>query len=64
MQGRMESRFRLGHFEVENGNYDRALRHLLISAKMGHKNSVEAIKGGLGGGFATKEQYADALKGY
>ena len=64
MQGHVESRYNLGWYESEEGNHDRAARHLLISAKMGHKNSVEAIKEYFMGGLATKAQYAEALKGY
>ena len=40
------------------------MRHFLITAKMGHKSSVENIKRIFMGGLATKEQYAEALKGY
>ena len=48
----------------EEENYDRALRHLLISAKMGHNDSVEKLKKIFMAGGVTKEQYAEALKGY
>ncbi|EJK61586.1 hypothetical protein THAOC_17901 [Thalassiosira oceanica] len=64
MQGHVESRNNLGCVEAEKGNNDRALRHLLISAKMGDNNSVETIKTAFTAGLATKEQYAEALKGY
>ena len=64
MQGHVECRYNLDYIEAEKGNYDRALRHLLISAKMGYKDSVENIKRMFMGGVATKEQYAEALKGY
>jgi len=64
MQGHVESRCNLGCYEAQKGNYDRALRHFLISAKMGDKNSVEFVKTLFMEGRATKEQYADALKGY
>ena len=40
------------------------MRHFLISAKMGDKDSVEKIKKMFMAGLATKEQYAEALKGY
>ena len=40
MQGHVESRHNLGFDEGEKGNHDRAVRHLLISAKMGHKNQL------------------------
>ena len=64
MQGDVSSRYNLGCDEAEKGNYDRAVRHALISAKMGHQNSIENIKCMLETGFATKEQYAEALRGY
>ena len=35
IQGHVESRYSLGCYEGEKGNYDRAVRHWLISAKMG-----------------------------
>ncbi|EJK72269.1 hypothetical protein THAOC_06210, partial [Thalassiosira oceanica] len=64
MQGHVMSRNNLGISEVGKGNHDRAVRHLLISAKMGHENSIGAIKEMFVAGVATKEQYAEALKGY
>ncbi|EJK43788.1 hypothetical protein THAOC_37735, partial [Thalassiosira oceanica] len=63
-QGHVESRNNLGSLEGKEGNYDRAVRHYLISAKMGHKDSVENIKRLFMAGIATNEQYAAALKGY
>ena len=64
MQGNVESRNNLGCIELETDNYDRALRHLLISARLGDKESLETIKDLFVSGFATKAQYAQALKGY
>jgi len=64
MQGHAMSRHNLGSFEGERGNRDRAVRHLLISAKMGDKDSVEMIKRLFMAGAATKEQFVGALKGY
>ena len=49
---------------MKKGNYDRAVRHMLISAKMGDNVSVETFKKMFTQGNATKEQYAQALKGY
>ncbi|EJK59116.1 hypothetical protein THAOC_20701 [Thalassiosira oceanica] len=63
-QGHIGSRHNLGCIEAEKGNYERALRHFLISAKLGDKESVENIKKIFMRGQATKEQYAEALKGY
>ena len=74
MQGHADSRQNLGNHEGRKGNNDRAVRHFLISAKMGHKLSVEQIKrmftaGGainrvFMAGIATNEQCARGLKGY
>ena len=64
MQGCALSRHNLGGTEAEKGNYDRAVNHLLISAKMGHDPSVEIIRRIFMDGHATKEQYAEALRGY
>ena len=62
MQGNVQSRHNLGCDEGEREDFDRAVRHFLISAKMGHKNSLESIKKVFMAGLATKEQYAEALK--
>ncbi|EJK73043.1 hypothetical protein THAOC_05361 [Thalassiosira oceanica] len=64
MRGHVVSRHNLGISEVQKGNYDRAVRHLLISAKMGFKDSLETMKQLFMTGQATKAQYAEALKGY
>ncbi|EJK74163.1 hypothetical protein THAOC_04176 [Thalassiosira oceanica] len=64
MQGNAQSRHNLADWEVRKGNNDRAVRHLLISAKMGDDDSVDNIKRAFEAGFATKDQYAEALKGY
>ena len=64
MLGHPNARHNLGCFECERGNYDRAVRHFLISAKLGDEGSLEAIKKLFTRGSATKSQYAEALKGY
>jgi len=64
MRGDVESRYNLGCNEGQKGNFDRAVRHFLVSAKMGLKESVEYIKQMFMEGLATKDQYAEALKGY
>ena len=64
MQGHVESRHNLGFDEGDEGNHDRAVRHYLISAKMGYEDSVENIKQMFVDGEATEDQYAQALKGY
>ena len=41
-----------------------AFQHFIISAKMGHSDSLDVIKNMFMKGLATKVQYAEALKGY
>ncbi|EJK43971.1 hypothetical protein THAOC_37538 [Thalassiosira oceanica] len=64
MQGHITSRHNLGVIEGEKGSYNRAVKHWLISAKMGFKDSVESIKEFFMEGLTTREQYAEALKEY
>ncbi|EJK57180.1 hypothetical protein THAOC_22804 [Thalassiosira oceanica] len=64
MKGHVDGRHNLGCFEREKGNYNHAVKHFLISAKMGDKKSVETIKMLFMGGLATKKQYAEAMRGH
>ena len=64
MQGHVFARNNLGSIEGRKENYGRAVRHYLISAKMGFNASIENIKNMFMDGLATKEQYAEALRGY
>jgi len=64
MEGNMEARCNLGDCERMYGNYERAVRHYLIAAKQGDKVALNYIRDIFMGGVATKQQYAEALKGY
>ena len=65
INGGVESRHLLGVGElIEIRKHDRALRHFLISAKMGFKESLDEIKKMFANGHATKAQYVEGLKGY
>ena len=64
MKGHALSRHALGIAEDENGNYELAVRHFMISAKMGYEMSLNATKDMFKQGVATKAQYAEALLGY
>ena len=64
MKGHVESRHNLGFVDYKSGNYDIAVQHLMISAKMGFEDSLNAIMRRFKEGHATKEQYAEALLGY
>lgn len=62
--GHSGARHNLGCLDHDRVNYDRAVRHFLISAKMGFEESLEEIKKLFKEGLATESQYAEALKGY
>ena len=64
VKGHVESRHNLGIDEFNNENYDLAVQHLMISAKMGDEVSLNEIKEMFMEGQATKAQYAAALRGY
>ncbi|EJK48508.1 hypothetical protein THAOC_32685 [Thalassiosira oceanica] len=64
MKGDVDSRHNLGRVEHKNGNYELALQHFMISAKMGYEVSLDGIKDMFKEGHATKPQYAEALLGY
>ncbi|EJK76318.1 hypothetical protein THAOC_01925 [Thalassiosira oceanica] len=68
--GDLEAYYRLGYRHVlglhEYGkrNHELAVRHWMISAKMGYEVSLNKIKDMFMKGHATKAQYAEALRGY
>ena len=64
VKGDALSRYNLGCVEKYNGNYELAVQHLMISAKMGYEKSLNNIKKMFKEGHATKAQYAQALIGY
>ena len=64
VKGDVLARANLGLVEDEAGNYDLALQHFLISAKLGHQGSLNNIKDMFMDALATKADYADALRGY
>jgi len=69
-QGHIESRHNLGNLELTmtneltNKKYARSVRHFMISAKMGFGPSLTMIEQLFAAGCASKEQYAEARKGY
>ena len=64
MKGHVASRHNLGCTEIHEGNYELAVRHWMVSAKMGDEESLNAIKEMFMKGQAPKAQYAEALRGY
>ena len=64
LKGHVGSRHNLGGLEFYKGNYELAVQHFMISAKMGDEKSLNQIKEMFVKGHATKAQYAEALRGY
>ena len=64
MGGFVAARHNLGNAEFRAGNWDRALKHWLISAGGGLNDSVKSIQHLYKHGHATKDDYSNALRAY
>jgi Flp pilus assembly protein TadD len=62
--GHPYARHNLGCFEAENGRFERAKKHFIIAANLGYNDSLKNVKILYADGLASKEDYADALRGY
>ena len=60
MSGHVSARHNLGCEEFNAGNYDLALQHWMIAAKLGHEKSLNNVKDMFMNGLATKADYAEA----
>ena len=64
MCGYSDARHNLGCEEADTGNHDLALQHIMISATLGLEKSLNDVKSCFMDGYATKADYAAALRGY
>jgi len=64
MNGYIDARYNLGANEYNSGNYDRSLKHFIISAKAGHELSLVPVKNGYEQGLVGKDEYANTLRSY
>ena len=64
VMGDVMARHNLGWEERAAGNYDLALQHWMISAKLGGQESLNGVKDMFMYGLATKADYAEALRGH
>jgi hypothetical protein len=62
--GHPTARRNLGIEEGKNGRFDRAKKHFIIAANLGHNDSLQELKKLYSHGFASKEEYASALRAY
>ena len=62
--GHVWARYNLGLEEEDADNMVRALKHHMIAAGCGYKNSLKEIREFYVNGHATKDDYAKALRAY
>ncbi len=59
--GHPRARHNLAHLENRLGRMDRAVKHMVIAANMGHDKSLESLKNMYRDGLFSKEDFAAAL---
>ena len=62
--GHPKARNNLGVYEFDIGNFERAKKHWIIAANLGNEKSLKLLKDLYADGYASKEDYADALRAY
>ena len=62
--GHPEARFNLACSENKNGNIERAVKHWIIAANLGHDLSIKALMRMFKGGFVEKEVLDAALRAH
>ncbi|KAK1739984.1 hypothetical protein QTG54_008934 [Skeletonema marinoi] len=67
--GHPDARHNLSSFELRNGRMDRAVKHAIIAANLGHDISLGFLKsaykvGGLVGGLISKDDFAATLRAH
>ena len=64
ISGDVAARHNLGYAEFHAGNWERAIKHFMISVGGGENDSVKSIQQLYRDGHATKEDYTKALISY
>ena len=64
MNGDAEARFKLGNLEGRAENWDRAIKHYIIAAGGGYKDSLEILRLLFQRGDATRHDFETALRAY
>ena len=62
--GHVNARCNLSYLENKVGNTHRALKHYMIAARGGHNASLKKIRELYMGGYATKDDFAQALRSH
>eukprot|EP00984_Skeletonema_dohrnii_P004987 scaffold1769_cov132-Skeletonema_dohrnii-CCMP3373.AAC.4 len=58
------ARHRLGLIEWNNGNTERAMKHLIIAAKLGENDSIKVLMDAFRDGLVSKDDLASALRAH
>jgi tetratricopeptide (TPR) repeat protein len=64
MGGHPYARYNLGFAEEGNGDMQRAVKHFIIAANLGHDDALDRVKEGYISELLSKEDYASALRGH
>ena len=64
MGGCVFARHNLGFMEEKAGNNQRAMKHFLISVRVGDKEALDKVTSGFRSGIITKDEYEEALRTY
>jgi hypothetical protein len=64
ISGHHIARFDLGNHEGRNGRIDRAMKHYIIAARLGHDDALNKVKKGFQREVVSKEDYEAALRGH
>ena len=64
MGGCMPARHNLARLEGQAGNHSRGMKHLIMAARAGSKESLDEVKRGYKAGLVTKDEYANALRAH
>ena len=64
MGGHPDARYNLGYLDMKNGQNDRAVKHLIIASKLGHDQSLAALKELYRDRLVSKEDFEAALRGH
>ena len=64
MGGDIAARYNLGAFEANAGNFEKAIKHFMISAGAGYDDSLKEIQKCFRNGYATKDDFEKALRAH
>ena len=64
MKGSLDARHNLARLEGKAGNHKRGFKHLIMAARAGSKESLNAVKKGFERGLISKDEYEDTLRSH